>query len=122
MVIDVDDELFIEIGQAGSRDVGTLDHEHCVIRGIDCRSNSYVAGAGQLLVSVGHWIAHDDFDIFIERAQQPVKTKRRAQTVTVRANVRGDRETTFCLDQLDYLTKHNATSGGLDLYRSYRTY
>ena len=23
--------------------------------------------------------------------------------------MRGDRETTFCLDQLDYLTKHNAT-------------
>src|SRR5262245_12851165 len=107
MVIDVDDKLFVEIREAGPRDVRTFDHEHCVVRRIDCRSDADIAGAGQLLVSVWNWVAHDDFDIFIESAQQPVKTERRAQTVTVRANVRGDRETTFCLDQLDYLTKHN---------------
>jgi len=29
--------------------------------------------------------------------------------------VRGDRETTFCLDQLDYLTKHPLTTTFLSL-------
>ena len=73
---------------------------------IDSGSDANVIGARQLLVSVRHRIAHDDFDVFIERAQQPVKTKGRTQTVAVGANMGGDRKPTFRFDQLNYLTKH----------------
>ena len=75
MVVDIDDELFVEIRESGPRDVGTLDHEHCVVRRIDGGSDAYIASARQLLVSVWDWIAHDHFDIFIECAQQPVETE-----------------------------------------------
>src|SRR6185369_9043897 len=75
VVVDIDDELFLEIREPGPRDVGTLDYEHCMVRRIDCGSDAYVTSARQLLISMWHWIAHDHFDIFIERAQQPVKTE-----------------------------------------------
>src|SRR6185503_9400382 len=106
MVIDVDDELLFEIDQPWARNVGTLDHKHGVIRRIDHGSDAYIVCAGKLLVSVWNRIAHDDFDVFIKRAQQPVKTERRSEAVAVGTDMRGDRETTLCLDQLDYLTKH----------------
>src|SRR6185369_11654435 len=108
MVIDVDDELLFEIREPRARNVGTLDHKHGVIRRIDDGSDAYVVCAGELLVSVWNRIAHDDFDVFIKRTQQPVKTERRSEAVAVGADMRGDRETTLCLDQLDYLTKHDS--------------
>ena len=45
MVIDVNHKLLFEIGEAGSGNVGTLDHKHCVISRIDNRSDAYVTGA-----------------------------------------------------------------------------
>src|SRR5947207_15237166 len=106
MVIDVDDELFSQVCHTGTSDVGALNHENSVIRRIDCRSDPHLSSAGQLLVGVWHRVAHDDLDIFVERAQQPVQTERRSEAIAIGTNMRGDRETTFCLDQLDYLTKH----------------
>jgi hypothetical protein len=106
VVIDIDDKLFLEIRKTRARDVGTLDHKHGVVRRIDCGSNAYIISAGQLLICV--WTG--------SRMMTSTSLSRRAITskdrVTIpdchrRANVGGDRETTFCLDQLDYLTKHN---------------
>jgi hypothetical protein len=66
MVVDIDDELFVEVYQSWSRNVRTLDNEHCMVGQIDPGSYAHVARARQLLVRVRHRITHDDFNIFIE--------------------------------------------------------
>src|SRR6266567_4246765 len=52
------------------------------------------------------WVAHGDFDVFVERAQQPVETERRAEAVTVRPDVRGNRKAILFLNEFNYLAKH----------------
>src|SRR5215207_6588685 len=73
MVIDIDDELLFEIYETRPRYLGTLNYENGVVGRLNRRGDAYVVCARQLLVRVWDWIAHDNFDIFIERAQQPVK-------------------------------------------------
>src|SRR5215216_57856 len=75
MMIDIDDELRLQIRQTGPGNIGTLNHEDGVVRRIDRGSNAHLVGAGQLLVSMWDWIAHDHFDVFIECTQQPIETE-----------------------------------------------
>src|SRR5437870_5426860 len=51
-------------------------------------------------------VAHGDFDVFVERAQQPVETERGAQAVAVRPNVGSNRKAISLFNEFNYLAKH----------------
>ena len=108
MVIDVDDELFFEIDQAGPIYVGAFNDENGIVRAIDCGGYANCVGAGKLLISMRRHVAHGDFDLFVERAQQPVETERGAEAVTVRPDVRGNRKAILFFNEFNYLAKHDA--------------
>src|SRR5437667_2264299 len=106
MVIDVDDELFFEIDQAGPIDVGAFNDENGIVRAIDRGGYADCGGAGKLLISMRRCVAHGDFDVFVERAQQPVETERGAEAVTVRPNVGSNRKAIFLFNEFNYLAQH----------------
>src|SRR5712692_154443 len=95
MVIDVNDELFLEIDQAGPIYVGAFNDENGIVRAIDRGGYANCAGAGKLLISMRRHVAHGDFDVFVERAQQPVETERGAEAVAVGPNVGSNRKAIF---------------------------
>ena len=51
-------------------------------------------------------IAHDDFDVFVERAQQPEETERGTEAVAIGANVGSNRKAILVFNKFNYLTKH----------------
>ena len=53
-------------------------------------------------------VAHGDFDVFVECAQQPVETERGSEAVTVRPDVRGNRKAILFFNEFNYLAKHDA--------------
>src|SRR5437763_5206195 len=106
MVIDVDDELFFEIDQAGPIYVGAFNDENGIVRAIDRGGYANCGGAGKLLISMRCWVAHGDFDVFVECAQQPVETERGPEAVTVRPDVRSNRKAILFFNEFNYLAKH----------------
>src|SRR5438552_17930946 len=107
MMIYIDDELLVEIYQTRAANVRAFDHEYGVIRTVNGRRDAHLFSARQLLIGMRHLVSHDNFHVFIKRTQQPVKTKGRTQTVTIGAEMGGDRKLSFLFDQLNNLTKHN---------------
>ncbi len=97
-MIDIDDELLFEIDKARPVDVGTFDDEHRVVFAIDGGRHANEISAGKFLISVRRRVAHDDLDVFVEGAQQPIKPQRRSETVAVRANVGSNREPVLVFD------------------------
>src|SRR5947199_242320 len=106
MVIDVDDELFFEIDQAGPIYVGAFNNENGIVRAIDRGGYANGGGAGKLLISMRRCVTHGDFDVFVERAQQPVETERGAEAVPVRPDVGGNRKAILFFNEFNYLAKH----------------
>jgi hypothetical protein len=106
VVVDVDDELPLQIDEAGPRDVRALDDEDGVVLPVDAGRDAHELGAGEPLVGVRDGVAHDDLDLLVERAQQPKESERRAEAVAVGADVRRDREAALRLDQFNHLTEH----------------
>ena len=68
MVIDVNDELLLKIDETRAINVGTFNDEDCVVWTGHRRRNANCIGARKFLVRMRRWIAHDDLDIFVERA------------------------------------------------------
>ena len=73
-MIDIYDELLFEI-DSRTINVRTLNHENAIVFAIDGRRDANQISAGKLLISMRRRVAHDDLDVLVERAQQPIESK-----------------------------------------------
>ena len=106
MMVDVDDELLFQIDQAGPVNIRTFNYEYSIIGAVNCGRDPDSIGARQLLVGMRRGVAHDYFDIFLERLQQPIETQRGTEAVAIGANMGSNRKAIFLLNKFNYLAKH----------------
>ena len=76
VVVDVNGELFLKVGDAGAKSVGALDNKNCIVFFIDSLNASDVFDAGKFLIRTGDLVTGNDFCIFAKRPDQPIKPER----------------------------------------------
>src|SRR5215813_10195475 len=109
MMVDVDDKLILESRQTGPLHVAALDDERGIVTLSDVVLHDHKVRTGQNVVSRRHSVAQHHVHLFVQCPQHPVKRETRTQSVSIRADVRGDHEMLALLYKLYNLTEHDLT-------------
>ena len=76
-MVNVDDQLIFEPGQARASNIAAFDDEDRIIITVKVRNYTDLLCSGKLLIGVGNIVANDDFRVFVEALQNPVQGQRR---------------------------------------------
>ena len=89
-MIDVYREFFFKALDTRPFEIGAFDHEDGVVLSVDPFDVADVISPRETPISRGHLAANDHIGGLTKAAKQPIKTKGRSDTVTIRLDVRRD--------------------------------